>query len=110
MKWQLNQINPLQSSAPAAAFLRSHRRLLAALALLIAVAVVIAAWTVKRRAEREFEAARASAEERPFAPFEKDLRRATGGDGVRLIQSSGAPRRPARLKRSGLAPPHAPPL
>src|SRR5215813_3161816 len=103
MKWQLNQINPLQSSAPAAAFLRSHRRLLAALALLIAVAVVIAAWTVKRRAEREFEAARASAEERPFAPFEKDLRRATGGDGVRLIQSSGATRGLARLNGSVFA-------
>src|SRR5262249_27890072 len=103
MKWQLNQINPLQSSAPAAAFLRSHRRLLAALALLIAIAVVIAAWTVKRRAEREFEAARASAEERPFAPFEKDLRRATGGDGVRLIQSSGATRGLARLNGSVFA-------
>ena len=103
MKWQLNQINPLQSSAPAAAFLRSHRRLLAAVALLIAVAVVIAAWTVKRRAEREFEAARASAEERPFAPFEKDLRRAFAGDGVRLIQSSGATRGLARLNGSVFA-------
>src|SRR5215468_5741963 len=103
MKWHLNQIHLLQSLSLTAAFLRSHRRSLAALALLVAIAVLIAAWTVKRRAEREFEAARALSEERAFAPFEKDVRRATGGAGVRLIQSSGGARGLARLNGSVFA-------
>src|SRR5262249_45564745 len=64
MKWLLNQINHRFASAQAVAFLRSHRRLLMALSLLIASAIFVAAWTVKRRAEREFEAARAMSEER----------------------------------------------
>src|SRR5262245_4825981 len=100
MKWTLNHNNLLSSLARAAAFLRSHRRLLAAFALLIAIAVLIVAWTVKRRAEREFEASRTMLEERPFAPFEKDTRRAFAGDGVRLIQSSRATRGLARFNGS----------
>src|SRR5262245_16352547 len=100
MKWTLNHNNLLSSLARAAAFLRSHRRLLAAFALLIAIAVLIVAWTVKRRAEREFEASRTLLEERPFAPFDKDARRAFAGDGVRLIQSSRATRGLARFNGS----------
>lgn len=92
MKWPLNQIDLLASPALVEAFLRRKGRLLAALALLFAIAVLIAAWTVKRRADREFEAARALSEERAFVPFEKDARRATGGDGIELIQSSRATR------------------
>ena len=73
MKWPLNQIKLLPAPAPAAAFLKSHRRSLIALASLIAVAVLIvgpiAGWMVKRRADREFEAARALSERQAFAPF-----------------------------------------
>src|SRR5262245_18995011 len=103
MKLPLNQIKLLQSSARAAAFLKSHRRFLAALALLMAIVVLIVAWTVKRRAEREFEAARALLEERSFAPFEKDTRRAFAGNGVGLIQSSRATRGLARFNGSVFA-------
>jgi ligand-binding sensor domain-containing protein len=92
MKLQLNQINLFQSPSRAAAFLKLRRRPLAALALLIAIAVLIVAWTVKRRAEREFEVARMLLEERSLAPFEKDARRDFAGGGVRLIQSSRATR------------------
>ncbi|MGH9754118.1 MAG: hypothetical protein ACREA2_15175, partial [Blastocatellia bacterium] len=87
MKWPLNQINLLASPALVETILRHKGRLLAALALLVAIAVLIVAWMIKRRVDREFEAARALSEERAFVPFEKDARRATGGDGVELIQS-----------------------
>jgi hypothetical protein len=103
MKLQLDQTNPLQSPSRAAAFLKSRRRPLAALALLIAIAVLIVAWTVKRRAEREFEVARMLLEERSLAPFEKDARRAFAGAGVRLIQSSRAIRGLARFNGSVFA-------
>src|SRR5262245_50594351 len=103
MKWTLNQINLLSAPARAAAFLRSHRRSVAAFALLIAIAVLIVGWTVKRRAEREFETSRTILEERPFAPFEKDMRRAFAGDGVKLIQSSRPTRGLARFNGSVFA-------
>ncbi len=103
MKWTLKQIDLLSSPARVAGFLRSHRRSVAALAMLIATAVLIAAWTVKRRAEREFAAARALSEAREFAPFEKDVRRAFAGNGVRLIQSSRGVRGLARLDGSVFA-------
>lgn len=103
MKWPLNQINLLASPALVEVFLRRKGRLLAALALLVAIVVLIGAWTVKRRADREFEAARALSEARAFVPFEKDARRATVGDGVELIQSSRATRGLARFNGSVFA-------
>src|SRR5262249_47579917 len=51
----------------------------------------------------ELEGARGGAEEGAVGRFEKDLGRATGGDGVRLIQSSGATRGLARLNGSVFA-------
>src|SRR5262245_20294523 len=96
MRWPLNQIKPLPKLAQAEAFLRRRRRALIALATPIAIAVLIAGaiagWMVKRRADREFEAARALSEGRAFAQFEKDVRRAFAGGGVELIQSSRATR------------------
>ncbi len=103
MKWPLNQIDLFPSHTLTEALLRRKGRLLAALALLVAIAVLIAAWTVKRRADREFEAARALSEGRAFAPFEKDARRAFAGDGVELIQSSRATRGLARFNDSVFA-------
>ncbi len=92
MRWPLDRIKPFASPALAVAFLKSHHRRLAALASLVAMAGLIAAWAIKRQADREFEAARALSEARAFAPFEKEPRRAFAGDEVRLIQSSRATR------------------
>src|SRR5262245_40887791 len=63
MKWPLDQINLLRRPATDVAFLKS-RRFLIALASLIALAVLIIGWTAKRRADREFEAARVLSERR----------------------------------------------
>ena len=103
MKWPLNQIKSLPTPATAAAFLKCRRRSLIALAALIATAALIAGWTVKRRADREFEAARVLSEARAFAPFEKEARRAFAGDEVKLIQSSRAARGLAQFNGSVFA-------
>jgi ligand-binding sensor domain-containing protein len=103
MKWPLNKFKPLPRPAQAVAFLKRRRRSLIALASLIAIAALIIGWTVKRRADREFEAARALSEGRAFAPFEKDAMRAFAGDEVKLIQSSRATRGLARYNGSVFA-------
>src|SRR5499426_305400 len=103
MKWPLNHFKPLPRPAQAVTFLKRRRRSLIALASLIAIAALIIGWTVKRRADREFEAARALSEGRAFAPFEKDVRRAFTGDEVKLIQSSRAARGLAQFNGSVFA-------
>jgi len=103
MKWSLNQIKPLPTLATAAAFPKWRRRSLIAFAALIATAALIVGWTVKRRADREFEVARVLSEGRAFAPFEKDARRAFVGDEVKLIQSSRAARGLAQFNGSVFA-------
>src|SRR5262245_63540910 len=100
MKWPLNQIKLLLTTAQAVAFLKRRRRSLIALASLTVIAALIIGWTVKRRADREFEAARVLSEGRAFAPFEKDAMRAFAGDEVKLIQSSRAARGLARFNGS----------
>jgi ligand-binding sensor domain-containing protein len=100
MKWPLNQIKAHPTPAQALAFLKRRRRPLIALASLIATAALIIGWTVKRLADREFEAARALSEARAFAPFVKDARRAFAGGGVELIQSSRASRGLAQFNGS----------
>jgi ligand-binding sensor domain-containing protein len=92
MKWPLNQLKQLPAIASASAFLKSRRHFLIALALLIAIAVAVAGLLVKRRADREFEAARALSEARAFALFEKESRPVFSGGGVELIQNSRATR------------------
>jgi ligand-binding sensor domain-containing protein len=103
MKWPLNQIEPLPTPAQAVTFLKRSRRSLIALASLIAIAALIVGWTVKRRADREFEAARALSEAQEFAPFEKDAMQAFAGDEVKLIQSSRAIRGLAQYNGSVFA-------
>jgi len=103
MKWPLNQIKPLPRPAQAVAFLKRRRRPLIALASLIAISAPVIGWTVKRRADREFEAARALSEGRAFAPFEKDAMRVFAGDEVKLIQSSRATRGLAQFNGSVFA-------
>ena len=103
MKWPLNQIKLPPRLAPAAAFLKSRRWYLIALVSLLAIAVLVAGVIVKRRADREFEAARALSEARAFAPFEKESRRALAGGGVELIQSSSATRGLAQFNGSVFA-------
>src|SRR5262245_34500027 len=103
MKLTFNQINLLQLPARSASFLKSHRGSLIAIASLFVVSALISAWTVKRRAEREFEEARELSEARAFAPFEKDARRAFAGDEVKLIQSSRATRGVAQFNGSVFA-------
>jgi ligand-binding sensor domain-containing protein len=103
MKWPLNQIKSLPTPAMAAAFLKRRRRSLIALAALIATVALIAGWTVKRRADREFEAARVLSVARAFAPFEKEARRAFAGNEVKLIQSSRAARGLAQFNGSVFA-------
>lgn len=101
MKWPLKQIKPIP--ARIAAFLRGRRRWLMALSLLMAGAVLVAAWEIKRRAEREIDAARASLESQSFVPFKKDVRRAFAGNEVRLIQSSRSVRCLAQFNGSVFA-------
>jgi ligand-binding sensor domain-containing protein len=103
MKWPLNQIKSLATPATTMAFLKSRRRQLIAFASLIVIAALIVGWTVKRQADREFEAAQALLEGRAFAPFEKDVRRAFTGDEVKLIQSSRAARGLAQFNGSVFA-------
>jgi ligand-binding sensor domain-containing protein len=103
MKWPLNQIKSLATPSTTMAFLKSRRRQLIAFASLIVIAALIVGWAVKRRADREFEAARALSEGRAFAPFEKDVRRAFTGDEVKLIQSSRAARGLAQFNGSVFA-------
>jgi len=103
MEWPHNQIKQLPRPAQAVAFLTRNRPSLIALASLIAIAALIVGWTVKRRADREFEAVRALSEGRAFAPFEKDAMRAFDGDEVKLIQSSRATRGLAQFNGSVFA-------
>jgi ligand-binding sensor domain-containing protein len=90
MKWPLTQIKLPQS----------RRWYLIALASLLAIVVLIVGLMVKRRADREFEAARALSAARAFAPFEKEARQAFTGGGVELIQSSRATRGLAQFNGS----------
>ncbi|MBO0725939.1 MAG: hypothetical protein J2P52_10090 [Blastocatellia bacterium] len=119
MKWPLNQIRQLPKSAlalaSAAAFMKSRRRspialvsLLAIVALIVGliaspIASPIARWIVKRRADRELEAARARSAQRAFASFKKDALRAFTGGGIELIQSSRATRGLAQFNGSVFA-------
>jgi len=103
MKWPSYQINLIHSPAQAVVFLRSRRRWLAPLSALVVIAILVAAWAIKRRAEREFEAARALSEKQSLAPFEKETRRAFASDEVRLIQNSRGARGIARFDGSVFA-------
>lgn len=68
------------------------RQLVVGLLLLQIVIVALAAWQIRRQANRELEAARAEAERRAFIPFEKRRLPALNSDGISLLQSSKATR------------------
>jgi ligand-binding sensor domain-containing protein len=77
-----------------------RRRWLVGLALALLCAGLIAAWTVKRNAQREFDAARSWLEKQSFVPFEKEARPALPGGEIKLIQSSRHTRSLARFNNS----------
>ena len=101
MKWTLNQLAaPLDASVFKRAI--SSRRLIS-LALLLALVGGLAGWMVKRRADREFESARAALERSAFVPFDKELRRALEANGITLMQSHSVVRDLARFNDSYVA-------
>ncbi len=104
MKLRIDRSILFQMTSRTLAFIKSHPRAIAALALLIAIAVLTVVSTIKRRAQSEFEIARSLMESRALAPFEKDAGRAFQGDGVMLLQSSRRARGVARFNGSIFAP------
>jgi ligand-binding sensor domain-containing protein len=104
MKRPLDQVQIFPSPSRVFDFWRSHRRPMALLLVLIAGVVFGSVWEARRRAEREFEAARAEAEDRSFVPHEKDARRAVTSGQVRLIQSGRSVRGLARYDGLVFAP------
>ena len=100
MKWPLNQIAAAPVTALANTLLKSRRRWLIGLALLLLCAGLIAAWVVKRNAQREFDAVRALLEKQSFVPFERETRPALAGSEIKLIQSSRHTRGLARFHDS----------
>ena len=100
MKWQLNQIAAAPVTTLANTFLKPRRRWLIGLALALLCAGLIAAWMVKRNAQREFDAARTWLERQSFVPFEKEARPALPGSEIKLIQSSRHTRSLARFNDS----------
>jgi ligand-binding sensor domain-containing protein len=100
MKWSLNQIAKSPITLLTGAFLKTDRRLLIGSALLLASVVLIVAWTVKRQANRELDAARATREKQAFAPFEREARQPLAADGIKLIQNSRNTRSLARFQDS----------
>jgi ligand-binding sensor domain-containing protein len=73
---------------------------MAVIALCVAVAVVLTAWTVRRQASREFDAARAASERSAFIPFERERRQASVGVGITLVQSRRGVRDLARFNEA----------
>ncbi len=98
MKWPLNQFTATPITTLANTFLNPRRRWLIGLALLCAGLIV--AWTVKRNAQREFDAAWSRLEKQSFVPFEKETRLALPGGEIKLILSSRNTRSLARFHDS----------
>ncbi|MDQ3009690.1 MAG: hypothetical protein M3X11_03160 [Acidobacteriota bacterium] len=88
---------------PVSLNLKAARRWVIGLLLVQFAVVAIAAWQIKRQAQRELEAARAGIGRQAIVPTDKKLLRAVSGDGVRLMQSSKAVRSLARFNDSYFA-------
>ncbi len=86
-----------------AGWLKHSRQLVIGLLLLQVAVVAIAAWQIKRRAERELDAARSDLARQAFVPFAKRTLPAISGDGVTLMQSSNATRSLAHFNNSYFA-------
>ncbi|HEX8998801.1 MAG TPA: hypothetical protein VGB07_02810 [Blastocatellia bacterium] len=86
-----------------AGWLKHSRQLVIGLLLLQVAVVAIAVWQIKRRAERELDAARSDLARQAFVPFAKRTLPAISGDGVTLMQSSQATRSLAHFNNSYFA-------
>src|SRR5574341_762569 len=100
MKWQLNHIAMPPVATLVNTFLKPHRRWLIGLALALLCAGLIAAWTAKRNAQREFDAARGRLEKQSLVAFERETRPALPSSEIELIQSSRNTRSLARFNNS----------
>jgi len=100
MKWPLNHIAMPPVTTLANIFLKPRRRWLIGLALALLCAGLIAAWMVKRHAQREFDAARSRLEKQLLVAFEREARPALSGGEIKLIQSSRHTRSLARFHDS----------
>ncbi len=84
-------------------WLKHNRQVVVGLLLLQIAVVVAVAWQIKRRAQRELDAARVQVARQAFAPVEKRLLPALSGEAVMLMQSSKATRGVARFNDSYFA-------
>ena len=85
------------------AWLKDSRQLVVGLLLLQIAVVAVVAWQIKRRTERELDAARAQAAQQAFVPFEKRTLASFTGEGIALMQSCSATRSLARFNDSYFA-------
>src|SRR5262245_41631069 len=85
MKWTINQFSA--SLIRTLKQPRINRRVLIGVVILATTVGGLAAWTIKRRANREYDLARSALERTMLVPFEKDLRRALDPSAVTIIQS-----------------------
>jgi ligand-binding sensor domain-containing protein len=87
MKWSFSQFAASLAPVEFKSKWRMNRRLAAGIIISIVFIGGVAAWTIRRRADREFEAARALLERQAFVPFDKETRRPLVVAGVTLLQS-----------------------
>lgn len=80
--------------------LKYSRQLVIGLLLLQVAIVAIAAWQIKRRAQRELDAMRSDLARQTFVPFEKRTLPAISGADIKLMQSSKATHSLARFNDS----------
>lgn len=86
-----------------AGWLKHSRQLVIGLLLLQVAVVAVAAWQIKRRAQRELDAARLELARQAFVPFAKRTLPVISGDGVTLMQSSNVTRSLAHFNNSYFA-------
>src|SRR5262245_59566287 len=85
MKWTLKQYSDLL--IPMLKKPEINHRALIGVVILLALVGGLTAWSVKRRANREFDAARSALERQALVPFDRELRQSPAPGGVTLIQS-----------------------
>jgi ligand-binding sensor domain-containing protein len=83
--------------------LKTVRRCVVGLLLVQLIAVAIAAWQIKRQAQRELEAARAGVERQAIVPTDRKMLQPISGEGIKLMQNSKAVRSLARFNDSYFA-------
>src|SRR5262249_1486520 len=91
MNWRLNRIAAINC-----------RRLIA-ITLSLALAGGVTAWMIRRRANQEFESARAALERSAFIPFDKEICRALDATSITLMQNHNNVRYLVRFENSYFA-------